>query len=422
MVARRTQDQFEREIQHRNVQLPDFQIEINPGSYYVNLDTEMEFVCKNGHSNFRMRPRHILQKLSGCPICGVIRASKSNTKQHDQFLLELENFANIKLCADQVYTGTYSKLEFECIKGHKFLTYPKTVISGHGCPICDKITRLKNYIDVSCHSYYCSIKDLEEFNKLTSQILDIKVELIPLSKSYEKYYYINKLKEAEKNNERIIFIFEDEWITNKELISSKLLHYSNQSDIKNIHARKCIIKQVSNDQKKILLDNNHVQGNDNAPLLYGAFYEDKLVAVMTFSQPRLALGAKGNREQYVGKWELSRFCTDTNYRIPGIASKLLKHFQRNNEWNEIYSFADRRWSVGNMYHQLGFDLVVINPPSYHYVIDKERKHRWNYRKDMLKHRLPNYKPELTEYENMVNHGFWRVWDCGTLKFSMKTNS
>lgn len=71
-----------------------------------------------------------------------------------------------------------------------------------------------------------------------------------------------------------------------------------------------------------------------------------------------------------------------------------------------------------MYHQLGFKLTADNPPDYFYVKDGVRKHRWNYRKDILKTTLPRYDPNKTEYQNMVDHGFWRVWDCGTLKFSM----
>jgi hypothetical protein len=138
---------------------------------------------------------------------------------------------------------------------------------------------------------------------------------------------------------------------------------------------------------------------------------------MTFSPPRMGIGSYKTIQP--GVFELVRFCTDTSYRIPGIASKLLTHFKRNHQWNEIYSYADRRWSVGNMYYKLGFELTTTNPPDYYYVINGKRKHRWAYRKDILKNTLPNYDPTKTEYENMQNHGFYRVWDCGTLKFSMK---
>ncbi|MCK9369661.1 hypothetical protein M0R04_07115 [Candidatus Dojkabacteria bacterium] len=220
---------------------------------------------------------------------------------------------------------------------------------------------------------------------------------------------------------QFIILFEDE-MNNTALLSAKLKHYTQLGMVQKIYARKCEIKACSGDEKRALLEINHVQGNDNAQISYGAYYDNSLVAVMTFTSPRVALGQKDKTKSKEGIWELSRFCTDITYRIPGIASKLLKHFQRNNEWKEIYSFADMRWSVGNMYQQLGFDLKTTNPPAYFYVVDGKRKHRWNYRKDIIKNTLPNYDASLTEYQNMQNNGYWRVWDCGTTKWVMMNNT
>lgn len=219
---------------------------------------------------------------------------------------------------------------------------------------------------------------------------------------------------------RLIQIFEDEF-QQFDLLKQKLQHYAGTNPSTRIHSRKLEIREADKQHKKDLLNRNHLQGNDNAQVNLGAYLDDKLVAVMTFSHPRVALGQKGKKDR-TGVWELSRFCTDVNYRIPGVASRLLKHFQRNYPWKQIYSYADKRWSVGNMYTQLGFELVADNPPDYFYVVDGVRKHRWNYRKDVIKNTLPNYDPALTEYQNMQNHGFWRVWDCGTLKYEIVNNS
>lgn len=215
---------------------------------------------------------------------------------------------------------------------------------------------------------------------------------------------------------RYTILFEDE-MQDMQLLRAKLKHYTNEGVANRIHARQCDIRECTKEEKKALLNANHIQGNDNAPIAYGAYYEGQIVAVMTFTRPRVALGQKGNKDR-TGVWELSRFCTDVAVRIPGIASRLLKTFQRNHEWKEIYSYADKRWSVGNMYHQLGFKLTADNPPDYYYVVDGVRKHRWNYRKDVLKHSLPHYDATATEYQNMEDHGYWRVWDCGTLKFTI----
>ncbi len=421
MAVKRTHDQFIEEILQRNINKPQYQIHIKSDSTYKGLDVDMKFTCDNGHPDFTTKPRHIIQKGSGCPICGTKRASQTNTKPHQEFESQMKDVVGntITLLSGQEYAGTYTKLQFECAVGHIFATYPKTILLGHCCPICDKIKRFKKTTPIQTSEYVITRRNVLDFNKLAKGISSINIQLIPINNPYDKYFYVNQLNESVKNNKQSIFIFEDEWNDRKELILSKLQHYSNQNDTVSIHARKCVIKQISNKEKKELLNKHHVQGNDNAPLSYGAYYNDRLVSVMTFSAPRVAVGGKRKDGDRTGIWELSRFCTDVNYRIPGIASKLLTHFKRNHEWKEIYSFADMRWSVGNMYYKLGFDLVATNPPAYFYVVNGKRKHRWNYRKDIIKNTLPNYDATLTEYQNMQNHGYWRVWDCGSLKFSMK---
>lgn len=410
----RTHAQFINEIKQRNDNNPLFKIKIKEGSVYESLEVKMKFECCNGHPDFETKPRYIIQKGSGCPLCKNKKTSVTSSKGMSDFLEELLHVnPTLVIQPNQEYINTITKLKTKCSIGHVFTATPKTLLNRHGCPVCANLSRRKAG---NGSLYYASNSSVLEFNELCNEIEGIHVELIPITRTYDRRHYLDKLEK----NPSSIFVFEDEWENNKELIRRKLVHYANQSDVTKIHARECDIRQITNKEKKELLDNNHVQGNDNVGLSYGAYYGDILVSVMTFSVPRISVGAlKKDRSGYGGIWELSRFCTDTNYRIPGIASKLLTHFKRNNEWTEIYSFADRRWSVGNMYHQLGFELVIKNPPAYFYVVDGIRKHRWNYRKDVLKNTLPKYDPSLTEDMNMINHGYWRVWDCGTIKFSMK---
>jgi hypothetical protein len=278
--------------------------------------------------------------------------------------------------------------------------------------------------------YACQLKNILPNAQLFVNIADIMVTaydqqsnyaiiVLPIDQSHAdlKSGYV-AYKALTAANVNFIILFEDE-LTNIPLLFAKLKHYTHSNQSARIHARQCVIKKCSKKEKKQLLDLNHIQGNDNSQLAYGAYYQDKLVAVMTFSRPRIALGQK-NKHHDEGKWELSRFCTDVQYKIPGIASKLLTYFKRNNYWTEIYSYADKRWSTGKMYYKLGFRLATDNPPDYFYVINGIRKHRWNYRKDILKRTLVNYDPSLTEYQNMQRCGFYRVWDCGTFKFVMQT--
>jgi hypothetical protein len=273
------------------------------------------------------------------------------------------------------------------------------------------------------HNQFPNSKKFEVIYGITTTLYDdfsnTAIVLIPISKPFANQKTANNAaKIFEQHNIRYFMIFEDEINDNYNLIINKLNHYLNTNSSPRIHARKCIIKEIDKKLKGEFLNRFHIQGNDNSQLSYGAFYEDNLIGVMTFTKPRVALGYKSkDRKTYDGIWELSRFVTDINYRIPGMASKLLKHFERSKNPQKIISYADRRWSIGNLYHQLNFTLDIKNPPNYFYIMDNQRKHRWNYRKDILKNTLSTYNPNDTEYENMQNNGFWRVWDCGTYRFS-----
>jgi hypothetical protein len=220
---------------------------------------------------------------------------------------------------------------------------------------------------------------------------------------------------------KLLIIFEDEWKTNKSLVVAKILHYMGVSMEMRVHARNATIREISNKEKNDFLNKNHIQGTCVSQINLGAFFEDEdnleeyLGAVLTFSKPRVLMNKK---KQDSGIYELARFATANHLRIPGIASKMMKHFERNYEWKEIFSYADLRWSEGNLYDVLDFKKEVINPPSYHYVIDGVRKHRWGYRKDLLREKWPDkYDDTLTEYHNMLNMGYDRVWDCGTIKYT-----
>lgn len=212
-----------------------------------------------------------------------------------------------------------------------------------------------------------------------------------------------------------IQIYEDEWNNKQDIVASKIQSLCKFNDQQRIYARKCKIVNIVAKQKTAFLDANHIQGRDNSGKYYGLEYEGKLVAVITFAKPRLAMNGGGNDPR---SWELCRFATDINYHVIGAASKLLAHFKKNNDWSYIYSFADRRFSVGNLYQTIGFEQVSTTAPSYFYIVDGAKKHRFSFRKDQLPKLLEKFDINLTEYENMMVNGIDRVWDCGCIKFMM----
>ena len=224
-------------------------------------------------------------------------------------------------------------------------------------------------------------------------------------------YHLNKLLKMKKAGYRLITIFEDEWLHKREIVESRLLHLLGKSE-KGKGARQLTIKNIASKQAVTFLNTYHIQGTGPYGYArYGAYDGDQLVAVMTFSHPRIALGRNDGAD------ELLRFATDgKNY--PGVASRLFKAFIREHQQLEqVISYADRRWSDGNLYEQLGFKLEHETKPNYWYtnLIDVLREHRFKYRKDQIKHLVEN-GDQKTEREIMSELGRDRIWDCGSLKF------
>ena len=100
------------------------------------------------------------------------------------------------------------------------------------------------------------------------------------------------------------------------------------------------------------------------------------------------------------------------WQIVGGASKLFSagvKWCKENLYGKIISWSDNRWSNGNIYIKLGFDLEKNMPPDYSYV-DNSKHIRLS--KQSCKKSDINCPPDVTEKKWMINNGFARIWDCG----------
>jgi len=212
----------------------------------------------------------------------------------------------------------------------------------------------------------------------------------------DKNYHLNKTIDCESKGIRLIHIFEDEWMSTRR-----------------IGARQTVIREIDAKVKNQFLDKYHIQGHDISSIKLGAFFQNELIGVMTFSRPRRSLGQKQKRNNV---YELSRFATISDTYTPGLASKILKFFETKYNPTEIYSYADRRWSQGDLYLKLGFNFSHFTQPNYWYFKDNiKRSHRYLYRKSNLV-LFENYSEDKTEFEIMNQSGYHRIYDCGSYKF------
>lgn len=216
-------------------------------------------------------------------------------------------------------------------------------------------------------------------------------------------YHIFKTSECEKQGIQLLHIFDiediDIW---KSIISGKLKKNTR------IFARKCQVKELSFDETKIFLEENHLQGFCPAKYRYGLFYNGELVQVMTFGVPRF-------NKRY--DFELLRLASKKFISVVGGASKLLKFF-RDSHTGSIISYANRRFSTGDVYRKLGFTQLGRTDVNYFYTGHNEVLTRYQCQKHKLKDLLENFDPSKTESENMRLNGYSKVFDCGNLIFAL----
>ncbi len=225
------------------------------------------------------------------------------------------------------------------------------------------------------------------------------------SVSFMKNYHKYKTTKAKEVGITLIHIFEDDWSNNQDVMKRWLLSILNLNNYTSIYGRKCFVSEIPMYSAKQLLIENHIQGHVNSSVNIGLFYDNKLLSCMTFIKGKY--------------YNLSRYVVKYNYHIHGGFAKMLKFFTRNYDF-DVVSFADLSWvnTDNNVYERNGFKVDSILSPDYKYIYDGERSHKFNFRHSGLKKKLPYYNPELTEYQNCLNHEIYRIWDSGKIKYKL----
>jgi hypothetical protein len=227
----------------------------------------------------------------------------------------------------------------------------------------------------------------------------------------DRNYHYGKWKECNDLGITLLSISEDEFYNNQKFWLNKILYMVGKLNLKKLHARKCKIKELGKVSE--FLKEHHLQGSVKSTYKFGLFYEDQLISVMTFGNPR------GNE---IGTIELSRFCNHSDYLVSGGASKLLNHFVKTygHLYQMIISFSDNNYSNGNVYKSLGFSFGNDLSPDYKYVSKNfmNKYHKAGYRKSSIlsKFDIPEEMKDSTEWELMQYLEFDRIWDSGKKKW------
>lgn len=389
---------------------------------YTDTQCKMTFTCLTCNNSFKRKYNNFL-KNNMCPFCNKKEYVEHKLKSTEKYIEEAKNIYGDKYSYENtLYTASKNKVLIKCNEcGKIFEIEANSHLQGHGCPYHSFNT---SNIEKEILAYINTIYDGDILSN-NRQIIspnEIDIYIPELKIGFEidglywhneinkpdKNYHLNKTIECENKGIRLIHIFEDEWIYKKNIWKSMINNILGKTKTK-IYARKCEIKEI--DDSKIaseFLEKNHIQGKCGSSIKLGLYYNNELVSLMTFGKSRHFVGSHN-----VSKYELLRFCNKLNVSVIGGASKLFTYFIKKYNPESIVSYADRRWSQGNLYEKLGFGLYNKSNPNYYYVIKDKRFYRFNFRKDQLikKYNCPH---NMSEKQFCFNQGWYRIYDCGCL--------
>jgi len=387
---------------------------------YINNKQKLNYICPNGHE--RNISWNSWSKGRRCKICSSRK--QADTRKHNLGFIrnELEE-EGYKLLSTE-YLNKYAPIKYECPRGHiGSISFGNWLSRDTRCSSCSHI---ESNTEIEIREFLSEYVEVEANNRKIIKPLELDI-VVPLKKiaiefcglyfhseisgNKDKWYHLNKLNLCKSKGYTLITIFEDEWLHKKEIVKSRLKSILNISGSDIVYARNCEIREIKANIANEFLNNNHLQGSGSSNIRIGAFYNDNLVSTMTFCRPNISHGGNPSDDSY----ELNRFCSLINTQVVGIASRLLKYFINQYNPKLIFSYADKRWSTGNLYYKLGFKHIHDSQPNYWYVVSDRRVHRFNFRKSQLK-KMDNYNLLLSEWEIMKNNDHDRIWDCGNIKF------
>ena len=249
------------------------------------------------------------------------------------------------------------------------------------------LNSMQNNFYTSCFRFITQLHNEVEMDK---EILFV-LHLINVNGIVEKQVQFSK------NTKQTIHIWEDQWITKRPIIESRIQALFGLS--KRIHARSTTIKRLNKKEADSFLNANHLQGATTAYYKFGLIKEEEIVAVATFSKSRIMNDGVVPYRSY----EWVRFANKNGITVVGGIGKLLNHFIEELHPAHIMTYIDLAWSDGNGYQKVGFKkLDTLSPQQYMLRVGE-----WN--------RIPVHQFNQMEFNKDEQLTYLQISNVGSVK-------
>ncbi len=207
----------------------------------------------------------------------------------------------------------------------------------------ERIDNKAKAIELSSFSYFIECANL-------------KIHYVTIE-NFNLITYKAVLKQLFINHNFFINVFEDQFKIHPEKIMDRLEYKYGKSQ--RIHGRNTTIRKIDKPTALSFLESNH--GNIALKTKYNYALSNKkgkLVAIACFGQViNMRSGAKSS--------ELIRFCNLSGSRVVGGLTKLIHHFKKKHNLDELMTYCDLDWSDGSNFKKLNFNEIgPYNPTKF----------------------------------------------------------
>ena len=344
----------------------------------------------------------------------------------------------------QEHNSTVTPWVCQCDCGKKITVLYSNLMQGKStqCGECSgaissKEIEIKQYIETFYHgeikqSYRPKFNSMMELDLyLPEKGIAIEYNGSPFHSSIngayfnkQKEYHYNKFMQCKQNGIRLISIFDQDYIKKKEIIFQFLKNTI--GDRTKIGARKLHVKEISKEEARLFVNQNHIDGFSEQSYINIALVDSNNNILQCLCIGKL----RGQNKDRENKYEIKREVSKQGYQIVGGLSKLLHYFINYYHPSFVLSYSDNDYFTGNSYALAGFSNSGFSID--YYWASKAGTQFLNRYQTMPKKLKENYPDIVHEYNRqfpmgnkisledfvMITLGYRKIYRCGNTKWTL----